>query len=113
MTDNPTPPLRAWSHRTLALLAACLVVAVAGAGGWLLIASRAKEADGAQFIRNEARNPSGQFSPTSAQWATLTVEPVQKVVFRPEHVTEGKIAVDEDRSTLIFSPFAGRITKLL
>jgi cobalt-zinc-cadmium efflux system membrane fusion protein len=53
------------------------------------------------------------FSPTPAQWATLTVEPVKQLVFRPEHVTEGKIAVDEDRSTLIFSPFAGRVTKLL
>ena len=33
-------------------------------------------------------------------------------VFRSEHVTEGKIAVDEDRSTPIFSPYAGRVTKL-
>ena len=44
--------------------------------------------------------------------ATLTIEPVQKRVFRSEHVTEGKIAVDEDRSTPIFSPYSGRITKL-
>jgi cobalt-zinc-cadmium efflux system membrane fusion protein len=28
-------------------------------------------------------------------------------------VTEGKIAVDEDRSTPVFSPYAGRVTKLL
>jgi cobalt-zinc-cadmium efflux system membrane fusion protein len=28
-------------------------------------------------------------------------------------VTEGKIAIDEDRSTPIFSPYAGRVTKLL
>jgi membrane fusion protein, heavy metal efflux system len=33
-------------------------------------------------------------------------------VFRSEQVTEGKIAVDEDRSTPIFSPYAGRVTKL-
>jgi membrane fusion protein, heavy metal efflux system len=54
----------------------------------------------------------GLFHPTSAQWATLTVEPAQQRVFRSEHVTEGKIAVDEDRSTPIFSPYAGRVTKL-
>jgi cobalt-zinc-cadmium efflux system membrane fusion protein len=54
----------------------------------------------------------GVFYPTVAQWATLTVEPVQQQVFRSEHVTEGKIAVDEDRSTPIFSPYAGRVTKL-
>src|SRR5262249_61048456 len=41
-----------------------------------------------------------------------TVEPVQQRVFRSEHVTEGKIAVDEDRSTPIFSPYAGRVLKL-
>jgi membrane fusion protein, heavy metal efflux system len=56
--------------------------------------------------------PRGLLHPTSAQWATLTVEPAQRRVFRSEHVTEGKIVVDEDRSTPIFSPYAGRITKL-
>jgi cobalt-zinc-cadmium efflux system membrane fusion protein len=34
-------------------------------------------------------------------------------VFRAEHVTEGKIAVNEDSSTPIFSPYAGRVVKLL
>jgi cobalt-zinc-cadmium efflux system membrane fusion protein len=52
------------------------------------------------------------FYPTPAQWATLSVEPVQQRVFRSEHVTEGKIAIDEDHSTPIFSPYAGRVTKL-
>ena len=33
--------------------------------------------------------------------------------FRAEYVTEGKVAVDEDRSTPVFSPYAGRVTKLL
>ena len=34
-------------------------------------------------------------------------------MFRAEHVTEGKIAVNEESSTPIFSPYAGRVTKLL
>jgi cobalt-zinc-cadmium efflux system membrane fusion protein len=38
---------------------------------------------------------------------------VTERAFRAEHVTEGKIAVDEDRSTPVFSPYAGRVTKLL
>ena len=54
----------------------------------------------------------GIFYPTAAQWVTLTIEPVQQRVFRSEQVIEGKIAVDEDRSTPIFSPYAGRVTKL-
>ena len=49
----------------------------------------------------------------AAEWASLTVEPVTEHVFRAEHVTEGKIAVNEDSSTPIFSPYAGRVTKLL
>jgi len=38
---------------------------------------------------------------------------VVEKAFRAEHVTEGKIAIDEDRSTPVFSPYAGRVTRLL
>ncbi len=61
---------------------------------------------------SQARRPSGIFHPTAAQWATLTVEPVEQQQFRLEFATEGKIAVNEDSSTPIFSPYAGRVTKL-
>ncbi|THD47955.1 MAG: efflux RND transporter periplasmic adaptor subunit [Bradyrhizobium sp.] len=54
-----------------------------------------------------------RYVPSAAEWASLTVEPVTERVFRAEHATEGKIAVNEDSSTPIFSPFAGRVTKLL
>src|SRR6202011_2494396 len=40
-------------------------------------------------------------------------EPVSERVFAGEHAPEGKKAVNEDSSTPIFSPFAGRVTKLL
>jgi cobalt-zinc-cadmium efflux system membrane fusion protein len=52
------------------------------------------------------------FSLSEAQWATIGVERVVSLTFIPTHVTEAKIAVDEDRSTPIFSPYAGRVTKL-
>jgi len=64
-------------------------------------------------LSSQSRLAHGVFVPTAEQWATLTVEPVEKRVFRPEHATEGKIAVDEDRSTPIYSPYAGRVTKLM
>ena len=54
-----------------------------------------------------------RYVPSAAEWASLTVEPVTERVFRAEHVTEGKIAVNEESSTPIFSPYAGRVTKLL
>jgi len=53
------------------------------------------------------------YYPTSKQWASLATEPVSKAVFQAEQVTEGKIAVDEDRATLVYSPYAGRVIKLL
>jgi membrane fusion protein, heavy metal efflux system len=54
-----------------------------------------------------------RYTPSPAEWASLTIQPVTERGFRAEHVTEGKIAVDEDRSTPVFSPYAGRVTKLL
>ncbi len=54
-----------------------------------------------------------RYTPTETEWTSLTTAPAQTHVFRGEHVTEGKIAVNEDRSTQVFSPYAGRVTKLL
>jgi cobalt-zinc-cadmium efflux system membrane fusion protein len=62
---------------------------------------------------SQARSPAGVFHPTTAQWAALTVEPVEQHQFRLEFATEGKIAVNDDSSTPIFSPYAGRVIKLL
>jgi cobalt-zinc-cadmium efflux system membrane fusion protein len=64
-------------------------------------------------VSSQSRKGLQRYTPTPAEWATLTIEPVTEHIFRAEHVTEGKIAVDEDRSTPVFSPYAGRVTKLL
>ncbi|HEX7883570.1 MAG TPA: efflux RND transporter periplasmic adaptor subunit [Afipia sp.] len=64
-------------------------------------------------ISSQSRKGLLRYTPTAAEWASLTVQPVVERAFRAEHVTEGKIAVDEDRSTPVFSPYAGRVTKLL
>src|SRR5207237_423222 len=64
-------------------------------------------------VSSQSRKGLQRYTPTSAEWGTLTIEPVTERTFRAEHVTEGKIAVDEDRSTPVFSPYAGRVTKLL
>jgi membrane fusion protein, heavy metal efflux system len=97
-------------------LQAVIVLALVVAGGavaWGLKShSNGKAADADTAVSSQSKRPRGLFYPSSSQWATLTVEPVQQKVFRSEHVTEGKIAVDEDRSTPIFSPYAGRVTKL-
>jgi membrane fusion protein, heavy metal efflux system len=74
----------------------------------------AREGGGpAKAAGDQEKAPAGKFQPTAAQWATLTLQPVQLHTFRTEYQTEGKIAVDEDWSTPVFSPYAGRVTKLL
>lgn len=60
----------------------------------------------------KAVQASAGFKPTEAHWASLTVEPVQTMPFRSTLVTDGKIAINEDLTTPVFSPYAGRIVKL-
>ena len=113
MNDQPVRPVlwaRALSGRTQAAIGIAFVVVV-GAAIWFAKSYHATGSE-AVVISSQSKQP-GFFYPTTAQWATLTVEPVRQLVFRSELTTEGKIAVDEDRSTPIFSPYAGRVTKLL
>ena len=53
------------------------------------------------------------YSPTAEQWAMLTVEPVAARAFRTELLTEGKIAINDDLATPVFSPYAGRVTRVV
>jgi cobalt-zinc-cadmium efflux system membrane fusion protein len=55
----------------------------------------------------------GTFKPTKEQWAGFKIEPVRLVSFRPEQVTEGSIAIDDDLTTPVFSPYPGRVIKLI
>jgi cobalt-zinc-cadmium efflux system membrane fusion protein len=93
---------------------ALLILSLVVAGGATIWAAKSHSTvDGVDTaVSSQSKRSRGLFYPTSAQWATLTVEQAQQRVFRSERVTEGKIAVDEDRSTPIFSPYAGRVTKL-
>src|ERR1700676_1500909 len=99
-----------WNLRRLAVvLATTAVVGVAGFVVSRLLVPHAKSSETSG--QSKAKLP--RYVPSEAEWASLTVEPVSERVFRAEHVTEGKIAVNEESSTPIFSPFAGRVTKLL
>jgi membrane fusion protein, heavy metal efflux system len=62
-------------------------------------------------LSSQAKRPR-TYSPTAKQWEMLTVETVLARSFRPVVLTEGKISLDEDRSTPVFSPYAGRVTRL-
>ncbi|OKO88565.1 hemolysin secretion protein D [Bradyrhizobium sp. NAS80.1] len=94
------------------VITSVVLLALAGAGAYGFLYAGAKEKRHSE-ISSQSRRNAQNFMPTPSEWATLTIEPVKEKAFRAEYVTEGKIAVDEDRSTPVFSPYAGRVTKLL
>src|SRR6185312_15850717 len=99
-----------WTGRRLVLTLVVLLVAV----GAVMTASRMFAQRGkATEPTSAAKTDSSRFTPSDAVWASLAFEPATEQVFRAEHNTEGKIAVNEDSSTPIFSPYAGRVVKLL
>jgi cobalt-zinc-cadmium efflux system membrane fusion protein len=99
-----------WTRRRLAI--ALCMTALVGAGAFGVVRMFGQHEKSTE-ASSQSKVSLPRYVPTAAEWASLTVEPVTERVFRAEHVTEGKIAVNEESSTPIFSPFAGRVIKLL
>jgi membrane fusion protein, heavy metal efflux system len=102
---------RAWSKdrqwRVIGIAAAAVVIAVLAV--WL---------GGRAFGPHEAPtaaapSPPGTFRATPQQFKTLTVEVVRMHGFVSEELTEGRIAVNGDRATPVFSPYSGRVTRVI
>jgi cobalt-zinc-cadmium efflux system membrane fusion protein len=108
--NGPSARVRGLSRQWLAAGAGLVLLVGAAAFGLTQTGTAPKEHSD---ISSQSRKGPLRYTPTAAEWASLTVQPVKEREFRAEHVTEGKIAVDEDRSTPVFSPYAGRVTKLL
>nr|WP_294527785.1 efflux RND transporter periplasmic adaptor subunit [uncultured Rhodopila sp.] len=53
------------------------------------------------------------FKATDRQWATLRIQPVTMRVFQDASQTDGKIAIDDDLVTPVYSPYTGRVTRLI
>jgi cobalt-zinc-cadmium efflux system membrane fusion protein len=97
-------------------IAIAVAVLIAGISLTVAAATLGRHTDKAAAETDEpkqARRVGDRLYPAPRQWGSLTIEPVNEQVFRTEHLTEGKIAVDEDRATLVYSPYAGRVIKLL
>lgn len=99
---------------SLTRMMAVAMVATALVAGLAL----ALQADRGRAARNpaldrELAKPDGKLRLTAAQWSAVTVRPVEEHAFQVEVRTEGKVAIDQNRSTRIFPPYAGRVTKLL
>jgi len=102
--------LQTLSRQQWAVGVALLLLAGAAVYGFVHV-SGAKS--GHSEVSSQSRKGLTRYSPTPAEWASLSIQPVVEKAFRAELVTEGKIAIDEDRSTPVFSPYAGRVTRLL
>jgi cobalt-zinc-cadmium efflux system membrane fusion protein len=110
MPTEFTKRLQMLNRQQLAVAAGLLVLVGSAVFG---LAHVSKAPPGNSEVSSQSRKGQQRYTPTASEWASLTIEPVTERAFRAEHVTEGKIAVDEDRSTPVFSPYAGRVTKLL
>jgi cobalt-zinc-cadmium efflux system membrane fusion protein len=94
---------------TIAILALFVGVAILA---WPVIGKNVADPGGrAQPATSEEAR--GNFRPTKEQWAGFKIEPVGLVSFRPEQVTEGSIAIDDDLTTPVFSQHSGRVIKLI
>src|ERR1700737_579887 len=110
MLSEFTKRLQMLSRQQLAVGAALVALAGAALYGVVHISGTRQ---GHSEVSSQSRKGLQRYIPTPAEWASLTIQPVTERAFRAEHVTEGKIAVDEDRSTPVFSTYAGRVIKLL
>jgi cobalt-zinc-cadmium efflux system membrane fusion protein len=55
----------------------------------------------------------GTFKPTPAQLASVVIKPVGSLDFASVTDTDGYIASDDDLTTPVFSPFSGRVVKVI
>ena len=104
---------RPFSPLTQLIVVAAMVVG-AGLGIYAWPAIEKRVADSTEEVpQARPQTAAGTFRPTPAQWAGLKIESVRSVSFRPEQVTEGNIAIDDDLTTPVFSHYSGRVIKLI
>jgi len=106
--SNPSLMKRLRHHRLL--VAGAVLVAVIGVGLWVLNGGPSNAVARADKVVSEA---DGSFRPSETQWGSLKLVPVREVAFRDERATDGKIAVNEDTTTPVFSPYSGRVSRLI
>ena len=101
------------SRRTQLIAVALAAVAIAlFAGG----AATLKHLFGGGASASAQKPPApapGTFRPTKEQWAGLKILAVESYTFRTEQITDGNIAINDDTTTPVFSPYSGRVTRVI
>lgn len=91
------------------LVSTLLVVAVAIVWLW----ARQRASDSARGDEQGARAEAGVFRPTRAQLASLKIAPVASMTFQSQDTADGRIAINGDKTTPVFSQYSGRVTKVI
>lgn len=115
MTSDTRPSVasgnRRISRRVQFVIALTLVISVGGGISPFILRPRADQPENARPAKSDT--PAGAFKPTKPQWMGLKFQPVTRMDFRPERATEGTIAIDDDLTTPVFSPYSGRVVKVM
>ena len=110
MPIESKPSLMTSLKRHRLLIAGVGLVAVFGAGFWVLDGG---PSNAVARVEKPTAEADGAFRPTDTQWGSLKLTPVHQVAFRDERATDGKIALNEDTTTPVFSPYSGRVSRLI
>ncbi|NCY25938.1 MAG: hypothetical protein EBX37_14180, partial [Alphaproteobacteria bacterium] len=83
----------------------------AAAGGFMVLNGPQQEAPRLAAAPASPALPAGEFRLNDNEMRALRIEPVIARDFRAERVAEGRISINEDRSTPVLAPFTGRVTR--
>ncbi len=90
--------------------AAVGVAGIAVVAGWMML----NTTPGNALMRPSTLVESdGAFRPSDSQWAGFRFAMVEPMAFREERATDGRIAINEDTTTPVFSPYSGRVSRLI
>jgi len=109
--ESPAAPvLAARRRRRWRGWAAVALVAALG-GVWWIWTLREQAPPVAMKIEPPALPP-GEFRLSDTDMKSLRIQPVALADFRAERVAEGRIALNDDRSTPVFAAFTGRVLRV-
>jgi len=104
ISQRSMPSDRQWRIAASGAVVLLLVIAAVWLGGRLFGSREEGPAP--------AASPPGTFRATAQQLKTFTIATVAAHDFVSEELTEGKIAVNGDRATPVYSPYTGRVIRV-
>jgi membrane fusion protein, heavy metal efflux system len=100
-------PVRKQLQIVLLIALSAAGILVVGWGAARLHAAQPAPPPGAQTTSNSSLHL------TPSQLASLTLDTVSKLGFRSEEMADGRIALNSDTATQVFSPYSGRVIRVI